>query len=172
MTLKLSVYFLLNNNCLSGEGVPIPGLFLPQEKVKVASYTWFLSTPFLTLIQKNHLERVFYLQSSTRGYKSIHTATLVRCGLCLSLCTQTVEGSDLVKHICSSESNYCQMSCLLNNFSKHFFLKMLPLLSYFPVDSETQPRKNRVISWISLGPWTISSYQASGRISGCTVNIC
>ena len=132
-------------------------------------FSSLLSSP---LFRKSHLESVFYLKSSTRGYKSIHTAAHVRCGLCPSLCTQTVEGSDLVKHICSSESNYCQMSCLLNNFNKHFFLKMLPLLSYFSVDSETYPRKNRIISWISLGPWTISSYQASGIISGCTVNIC
>ena len=172
MTLKLAVYFLLDNHCLSGEGVPIPGLFLSQEKIKVASYTWFLSTPFLTLIKKKSPGEHLLSPELNLGYKSIHTAAYVRCGLCPSLWTQTVEGSDLVKHICSSESNYCQMSCLLNNFSKHFFLKMLRLLSYFSVDSETQPRMNRVISWISLGPWTISSYQASGRISGCTVNIC
>lgn len=75
--------------------------------------------------------RVFYLQSSTRGYKSIHTAAHVRCGLCPSLCTQTVEGSDLVKHICSSDSNYYQMSCLLNNFSKHFFSQDAPSFVLF-----------------------------------------
>lgn len=32
MTLKLEADFLLDNHRLPGEGVPTPGLFLPQEK--------------------------------------------------------------------------------------------------------------------------------------------
>ena len=172
MTLKLEAYFLQTTTAFLGRVSLSLAFSFHRKKIKVGSYTWFLSTPFLALIQKKSPERVFYLQSSTRGFKSIHTAAHVRCGLYPSLCTQAVEGSDLVKHICSSDCNDCQMSCLLNNFSKHFFLNVLSLLSYFSAGSETQPRKNRVISWISLGPQTNSSYQASGRISGCSVNIC
>ena len=53
MTLKLEADFLLDNHRLPREGVPTPGLFLPQEKNQVSIiHLVSLHPPFLTLLQE------------------------------------------------------------------------------------------------------------------------